>query len=230
MVTDTLIATAPAAEALPAGRARQKLEFRSGNEAAALAACDVGYHLMGYFPITPSTEVAENLSKMQSDGKHDIVMVAGDGEHGAAGICYGAALGGGRVLNATSSQGVLYALEQLPVQAGTRVPMVLNIAARAVSGPLDIRGDHSDIYYTLNTGWIVLCARDPQAVYDMNFAAVKIGEHLDVRLPVIVVYDGFITSHQKRRIQVFDDAATVKAFLGTRPDFPSPLDTEHPTT
>ncbi|MGE0358744.1 MAG: thiamine pyrophosphate-dependent enzyme [Burkholderiales bacterium] len=230
MVTDTLIATAPAAEALPAGRARQKLEFRSGNEAAALAACDVGYHLMGYFPITPSTEVAENLSKMQSDGKHDIVMVAGDGEHGAAGICYGAALGGGRVLNATSSQGVLYALEQLPVQAGTRVPMVLNIAARAVSGPLDIRGDHSDIYYTLNTGWIVLCARDPQAVYDMNFAAVKIGEHLDVRLPVIVVYDGFITSHQKRRIQVFDDPAATKAFLGARPDFPSPLDTEHPTT
>ena len=65
--------------------------------------------------------------------------------------------------------------------------MVLNIAARAVSGPLDIRGDHSDIYYALNTAGIVLCARDPQAVYDMNFAAVKIGEHLDVRLPVIVL-------------------------------------------
>ncbi len=185
---------------------------------------------MGYFPITPSTEVAENLSKMQADGQHEIVMVAGDGEHGAAGICYGAALGGGRVLNATSSQGLLYSLEQLPVQAGTRVPMVLNIAARAVSGPLDIRGDHSDIYYALNTGWIVLCARDPQAVYDMNFAAVRIGEHADVRLPVIVVYDGFITSHQKRRIQVFDDPEAVRDFLGTRPDYPSPLDTEHPAT
>src|SRR6476660_4812438 len=109
-----------------AGTVRQKIEFRSGNEAAALAARDVGYHVMGYFPITPSTEVAENLSKMQAEGQHDIVMVAGDGEHGAAGICYGAALGGGRVLNATSSQGLLYALEQLPVQAGTRVPMVLN--------------------------------------------------------------------------------------------------------
>jgi pyruvate ferredoxin oxidoreductase alpha subunit len=99
-----------------------------------------------------------------------------------------------------------------------------------VSGPLDIRGDHSDIYYTLNTGWIVLCARDPQAVYDMNFAAVRIGEHADVRLPVIVVYDGFITSHQKRRIQVFDDPQAVKRFLGVRPEFPSPLDTEHPAT
>ena len=114
---------------------------------------------------------------MQANGEHEIVMIPGDGEHGAAGICYGAALGGGRVLNATSSQGLLYALEQLPVQAGTRVPMVLNIAARAVSGPLDIRGDHSDIYYALNTGWIIFCARDPQAVYDLNFAAHRIGEH-----------------------------------------------------
>jgi pyruvate ferredoxin oxidoreductase alpha subunit len=209
---------------------RQRIEFRSGNEAAALAARDIGYHLMGYFPITPSTEVAENLSKMQAEGQHDIVMVAGDGEHGAAGICYGAALGGGRVLNATSSQGLLYALEQLPVQAGTRVPMVLNIAARAVSGPLDIRGDHSDFYFALNTGWIVLCARDPQAVYDLNFAAVRIGEHPDVRLPVMVVYDGFFTSHQKRRIQVFDDKEAVQAFVGVRPQWPSPLDTEHPAT
>lgn len=216
--------------ARPSVVVRQKPDFRSGNEAAALAARDIGFHVMGYFPITPSTEVAENLAAMQAEGGHDIVMIAGDGEHGAAGICYGAALGGGRVLNATSSQGLLYALEQLPVQAGTRVPMVLNIAARTVSGPLDIRGDHSDIYYALNTGWIVLCARDPQAVYDLNFAAIRIGEHPDVRLPVLVAYDGFFTSHQKRRIQVFDDPDAIRSFLGERPAFPTPLDTEHPAT
>ena len=230
MTTQTL-AEPPRASGLHAsGSVRQKLEFRSGNEAAALAARDIGFHVMGYFPITPSTEVAENLSRMQAGGQHDTVMIAGDGEHGAAGICYGAALGGGRVLNATSAQGLLFSLEQLPVQAGTRVPMVLNIAARSVSGPLDIRGDHSDIYYALNTGWIILCARDPQAVYDLNFAAVKIGEHPDVRLPAMVVYDGFITSHQKRRIQVFDDPQAVRRFLGERPQFPTPLDTEHPAT
>ena len=212
------------------GTARQKLEFRSGNEAAALAARDVGFHVMGYFPITPSTEIAENLAQMQADGEHEIVMIAGDGEHGAAGICYGAALGGGRVINATSAQGLLFALEQLPVQAGTRVPMVLNVAARAVSGPLDIRGDHSDIYFALNTGWIVLCARDPQAVYDLNLAAVRIGEHPDVRLPVIVCYDGFVTSHQKRRIHVFDDPDALRAFLGERPNFATPFDMAHPKT
>ena len=230
MTTQTLAERVSVPENHATGLVRQKLEFRSGNDAAALAARDIGFHLMGYFPITPSTEVAENLSKMQAEGQHDIMMVAGDGEHGAAGICYGAALGGGRVLNATSSQGLLYALEQLPVQAGTRVPMVLNVAARAVSGPLDIRGDHSDIYYALNTGWIMLCARDPQAVYDLNFAAIKIGEHIDVRLPVIVAYDGFFTSHQKRRIQVFDDPDAVQKFLGKRPEWPTPLDTEHPST
>src|SRR3989338_9324933 len=136
----TEILTPPLTGTRAAGTAQQKVDFKSGNEAAALAARDIGFHVMGYFPITPSTEVAENLSKMQAGGEHEIVMIAGDGEHGAAGICYGAALGGGRVLNATSSQGLLYALEQLPVQSGTRVPMVLDIAARTVSGPLDIRG------------------------------------------------------------------------------------------
>ncbi len=215
---------------VPQGTVRQRAEFRNGNEAAALAARDIGFHLMGYFPITPSTEVAETLSEMQAEGAHDIAMVPGDGEHGAAGICYGAALGGGRVLNVTSSQGLLYSLEQLPVQAGTRVPMVLNVATRAVSGPLDIRCDHSDLYFVLNTGWIILLARDPQAVYDLNFAAVRIGEHKDVRLPVLVAYDGFITSHQKRRLEVFDDSEAVREFLGS-PDAPiTALDPARPVT
>ena len=212
------------------GPVAQVHDFKSGNEAAALAARDIGFHVMGYFPITPSTEVAETLSKMQADGEHDIVMIPADGEHGAAGICYGAALGGGRVLNATSSQGLLYSLEQLPVQSGTRVPMVLNVSTRTVSGPLDIRCDHSDIYFVLNAGWIILMARDPQSAYDMNFAAVRIGEHPDVRLPVIVAYDGFLTSHQKRRIDRFDDPAAVKAFVGEREDPYSALDPDRPVT
>ena len=206
---DTVVEAKERIDRTRAREARQKMDFLSGNEAAARAGRDIGFHVMGYYPITPSTEVAENLAKMKANGEHEIVMVPGDGEHGAAGICYGAALGGGRVLNVTSSQGLLYSLEQLPVQSGTRMPMVLNIATRAVSGPLDIRGDHSDLYYALNTGWVILLARDPQAVYDMNFAAVKIGEHPRVRLPVLVAYDGFFTSHQKRRIQIFEDPEAV---------------------
>ncbi len=212
------------------GIVRQSRDFLSGNEAAARAARDIGFHVMGYFPITPSTEVAETLSKMQANGEHDIVMIPADGEHGAAGICYGAALGGGRVLNATSSQGLLYSLEQLPVQSSTRVPMVLNVATRAISGPLDIRCDHSDIYFALNTGWIILLAREPQAVYDMNLAAIRIGEQADVRLPVLVAYDGFFTSHQKRRVELIEDKEALKNFLGT-PNTPfTALDPKHPVT
>ncbi len=208
--------------------AKQRTDFLSGNEAAALASRDINFHVMGHYPITPSTEVAENIAQMQANGQHQISMVAGDGEHGVAGICYGASLGGGRVLNATSANGLLYALEQLPVQAGTRAPMVLNLVARSVSAPLNIRCDHSDLYFTLNTGWIILLARDPQAVYDLNLAAVKISE--DVRLPVIVCYDGFFTSHQKRRIQIFENAEVIQTFLGEPKAEFTALDPKKPVT
>jgi pyruvate ferredoxin oxidoreductase alpha subunit len=188
--------------------------FESGNEMAAMAAAQINYHIMGYFPITPSTEVAQYLDQMKTRGLHDIKLIAADGEHGSAGICYGAAVTGARVFNATSANGFLYMLEQLPVQSGTRFPMVLNLVTRAVSGPLDIRGDHSDLYYGLNTGWVILTAKTPQAVYDMNIMALKIAEHSKVRLPVIVAYDGFWTSHQKRRVEHFKDRKVVQQFVG----------------
>ncbi len=209
--------------------AEQKTVFESGNEMAAMAAAQINYHIMGYFPITPSTEVAQYLDMMRSRGEHDIKLIPADGEHGSAGICYGAAAAGARVFNATSANGFLYMIEQLPVQAGTRFPMVMNLVTRAVSGPLDIRGDHSDLYYGLNTGWVILTARTPQAVYDMNIMALRIAEHEDVRLPVIVAYDGFYTSHQKRKVQVFADRRTVRQFVGeTPPAYPHVLDPARP--
>lgn len=209
----------------------QTVVFESGNEMAAMAAAQINYHLMGYFPISPSTEVAQYLDTMKSRGEHEIVMIAADGEHGSAGICYGAALTGARVFNATSANGFLYMLEQLPVQSGTRFPMVLNLATRSVSGPLDIRGDHSDLYYALNTGWVILTARTPQQVYDMNLVALKIAEHPDVRLPVIVAYDGYYTSHQKRKVSYFTNRDTVQKFVGSAPtNFPQVRDMTKPIT
>ena len=206
----------------------QKMLFESGNELAAYAAKQINYHVMGYYPITPSTQIAEYLDQMKADGEHDISLIAAEGEHSAAGICYGATTGGGRVFNATSANGLLYAIEQLPVQSGTRFPMVMNVACRTVSGPLSIKGDHSDIMYTLNTGWLILFANTPQEVYDFNICALKWAEK--VKLPVIVAFDGFFTSHQKRNSQVFVDDSVVKDFVGDCKAEYSALDLEHPVS
>ena len=208
--------------------AEQKQLFESGNELAAYAAKQINYHVMGYYPITPSTQIAEYLDQMKADGEHTISMIPAEGEHSAAGICYGASVGGGRVMNATSANGLLYALEQLPVQSGTRMPMVLNIACRAVSGPLCIKGDHSDLMYTLNTGWIILFANSPQEVYDLNICALKIAEA--VKLPVIVAFDGFFTSHQKRNALVFSNDQAVRDFIGKCPEELGALDINAPIT
>ena len=209
-------------------KAKQRSLFESGNELAAYAAKQINYHVMGYYPITPSTQIAEKLDQMGADGEHSIALIPAEGEHSAAGICFGAAAGGARVFNATSANGLLYSLEQLPVQSGTRLPMVLNVACRTVSGPLSIKGDHSDIMYALNAGWIILFADSPQEVYDCNLCALKISE--SVRLPAIVAFDGFFTSHQKRNCQVFADNSSVHDFLGEPNKDLGILDTQNPIT
>ncbi len=206
----------------------QVIEYASGNEMAAIAIKQIGYDLMGYYPITPSTQIAENLDIMRAKGETDIVMVAAEGEHSAAGICYGAAVAGGRVVNATSANGLLYAIEQFPVQSGTRYPMVMNVVCRTVSGPLSIKGDHSDIMYLLGAGWPILFATTVQQVYDFNIIALKLAEQ--VRLPVVVAYDGFFTSHQKGRCYRFENDETVRRFIGAKVEEYPFLDLEHPIT
>ncbi len=207
--------------------AEQQDILESGNELAAIAASQINYHVMGYYPITPSTQIAEYLDAMGANGKHTVKMVPGDGEHGAAGICYGATTAGGRVFNATSANGLLYAMEQLPVQSGTRFPMVLNVVNRTVSGPLDIKCDHSDIMMALNTGWVILMAHTTQMVYDLNILALKIAEDKRVQLPIIVSSDGFFTSHQKKRVSLFKNSEDVRNFLG---EYVAPITSVEPLT
>ena len=207
---------------------KQIMEYASGNEMAAIAIKQIGYDLMGYYPITPSTQIAESLDIMRANGETDLVMIPAEGEHSAAGICYGASVAGGRVINATSANGLLYALEQFPVQSGTRYPMVMNVVCRTVSGPLSIKGDHSDLMYLLNTGWCILFANTVQQVYDFNIIALKLAEA--VRLPVVVAYDGFFTSHQKGRCYRFEDDKIVKDFIGEKKEEYPFLDLEHPIT
>lgn len=205
----------------------QKKVYLNGNEAAAFAAKQINYHVAGYFPITPSTQVVEALDIAKAKKEHDIVLIGAEGEHSAAGVCYGASACGARVINATSANGLLYALEQLPVQSGTRMPMVLNVSCRAVSAPLSIKGDHSDIMYALNTGWLILFAKNQQEVYDLNICALKIAEK--AKLPVIVAYDGFFTSHQKNTISILEKE-TVSDFVGKSTYEDKLLDLTNPKT
>ncbi|MDO4304849.1 MAG: thiamine pyrophosphate-dependent enzyme [Bacillota bacterium] len=207
---------------------KQQVEFSSGNEMAALAIRQIGYDLMGYYPITPSTQIAEGLDTMRANGETDLIMVAAEGEHSAAGICYGASVGGGRVINATSANGLMYAIEQFPVQSGTRYPMVMNVVCRTISGPLSIKGDHSDIMFMLNAGWPILFAHSVQEVYDFNIIALKLAEQ--VRLPVIVAYDGFFTSHQKRRCLRFEKDQAVRNFIGEKKEEYPFFDFDNPIT
>ncbi|NMM51706.1 thiamine pyrophosphate-dependent enzyme [Paenibacillus aquistagni] len=220
-----------AANSTTMSKIEERIVYESGNEMAAYAAYQINYHIMGYYPISPSTEVAQFLDLMKANGQHDIKLIPADGEHSSAGICYGASTAGGRVFNATSANGYMYMLEQMPVQSGTRFPMVMNLVCRSVSGPLNIHGDHSDLYFALNTGWPILLCRDPQAVYDMNVMAIKLAEDPEVRLPVMVAYDGYFTSHQKRRVTTFANVEDVRAFVGEQPTgFANTLDRDNPIT
>lgn len=193
---------------------KQREVFFAGNEMAAISAAHIDYHYMGYFPISPSTEIAQYLDMMAVRGESNVQLVPADGEHSSAGMMFGAAVTGARVFNATSSNGLAFMLEQLPVVAATRYPAVMNLVTRAISAPLNIHCDHSDLYLTLNIGWIILNSADPQAVYDQNILALKVAERIN--LPAIVTSDAYITSHQKHNVKIFADPQAVRDFVGKK--------------
>ncbi|MEP0765617.1 MAG: pyruvate synthase [Fimbriimonadia bacterium] len=208
--------------------AEQKVAVLSGNYAAAEAIAAIGYDLEGFYPITPSSEVGEAVAAKIAKGELEMVFVPANSELAAIGVCTGAAAAGARAVDVTSSQGLLLKFEELPVLSGLRLPMVMNIAARAVSAPLNIKCDHSDFLHTLGTGWLILLANNVQEVYDMNIIALKWAER--VSLPAMVVYDGFFTSHGTRRIEIFANRDDVKAWVGPKPPRPSILDIHNPKT
>jgi pyruvate ferredoxin oxidoreductase alpha subunit len=196
-------------------RAPQKVWLGNGNEAVARAIIDIGYDAEGYYPITPSSDVGEVVSKAVADGQTDLAFIVGTSELAALSICAGVAVAGGRVVDVTSANGLLLKAEQMPAIAGLGLPMVLNLSTRDVSAPLNIKNGHSDLYAALGWGWVILLAPTVQAAYDMNLIAIKLAEA--VNLPVIVAYDGFFTSHANRRIQVFEQREDVQEFVGPPP-------------
>lgn len=207
---------------------KQKMVFESGDEIVAIACKQINYDIMPYYPITASTQIPENVDILKEKGGFDTELILADGEHSALGMCYGASLSKGRVLTATSGNGLLYALEQLPVQSGTRFPMVLNLACTSVSSPMSIKCDHTDVMYALNSGWLILFAKDNQEVYDFNIIGLKLAEQ--VNLPIIIAFDGFFTSHQKKKAHIFEDDKDVRNFIGEIERHNDILDVNKPIT
>jgi pyruvate ferredoxin oxidoreductase alpha subunit len=189
--------------------------------AEAVALCNID--VAAVYPITPNTHIAEHLSDIVADGRLDAEYITVESEHSALSAVMGASATGARTFTATSSQGLMYMHEVLPIASAMRLPIVMGLGNRAVSGPLNIWNDHSDIMLQRDSGWISIFAENGQEAVDMFIQAFKIAEHPDVLLPINVNMDGFQLTHMVEPI-VFPTQTQVDQFL---PSY-RPFATIHP--
>lgn len=185
----------------------------SGNEAVAYAMKQINPDVMGAFPITPSTEIPQYFATYVANGEVDTEFVAVESEHSAMSTCMAAQAAGGRAITATSSAGMALMWEMLYVTASSRLPVTMALVNRALTGPININCDHSDSMGARDSGWIQIYSESNQEAYDNFIQAMPIGENKEVRLPVMVCQDGFITSHAVENIELLEDAE-VKGFVG----------------
>ncbi|MGN1275500.1 MAG: pyruvate ferredoxin oxidoreductase [Floccifex sp.] len=185
----------------------------SGNEATAYAIRQVNPDVMPAFPITPSTEIPQMVSNYIANGLMDTEFIPVESEHSSMSATIGAQAAGARSLTATSSAGLALMWEELLLAASNRMPCVLTLVNRTLSGPININCDHTDGMGARDTGWIQLYSENNQEAYDNFVMAYPIAEHKDVRLPVMVCQDGFITSHAVENIELLEDDE-VKNFVG----------------
>lgn len=205
------------------------IEVWDGNRAAAQALRQAQVDVVAAYPITPSTPIVEGYAQFTADGYVEGEFVMVESEHAAMSACIGAAAAGGRVATATSSQGFALMVETLYQASGMRLPIVLNVVNRALAAPLNVNGDHSDMYLGRDSGWIQFDAYCPQEAYDLNLIAFKVSEDHDVRLPAMVNQDGFMTSHTAQGVHTLSDDAAY-SFVGEFRPMNDMLDFEHPVT
>lgn len=186
-------------------------ERLSGNEAVATAMKQINPDVVAAYPITPSTEIPQYFSNFVANGTVTTEFIPVESEHSAISACIGASAAGARVMSATSSQGLALMFEMLYIASGLRLPIVLFVANRALSAPINIHNDHSDSMGVRDSGFIQLYCENNQEAYDNAIMAVKIAEK--AKLPVMVCYDGFITSHSIENITLMENDE-VKAFVG----------------
>ncbi len=206
-----------------------EVEVWDGNYATSQAMRQAQIDVVAAYPITPSTPIVEGYGSYVANGYIDGEFVMVESEHAAMSGCVGAAAAGGRVATATSSQGFALMVEVLYQASGMRLPIVLNVSNRALASPLNVRGDHSDMYLGRDSGWIQIDAFNAQEAYDLALCAFKIGENQSVRLPVMMHQDGFTTSHKAQNVYPLKDDVAYK-FVGDYVPVDEMLDFTRPVT
>jgi pyruvate ferredoxin oxidoreductase alpha subunit len=201
----------------------------TGNEAVAEAMRQINPDVVCAYPITPQTEVVQLYAQIVADGKATSEFVTVESEHSAMSAVIGSAAGGARTMTATSSQGYALMWELLFIASSYRLPIVMTTVNRALSGPINIHCDHSDTMGGRDTGWIQLYGENHQQAYDNCIMAIRIAEHMDVRLPVTHMYDGYVISGAIGPLEMLPDAK-VQEFIGPFKAINPLLDTKHPVT
>ncbi len=199
----------------------------TGGAAAAFALKQIEPDVMPIYPITPQTPIIETYAKFAADGEVQTEMIEVESEHSAMSAAIGASAAGARAVTATSSQGLAFMHEMLYIASGMRLPILMIISARALSAPINIHGDHSDVMGSRDSGWIQIFCENPQEVYDKTIIGIKLAEW--VGLPVMVIMDGFNTSHSVENLEILD-TKIVKKFVGGYKPKNSLLDIENPAT
>ena len=200
-----------------------------GDQAAAEAMRQIEPDVVAAYPITPQTEIVMTFAQFVADGRVQTEMIPVESEHSAMSACVGAAASGARTMTATSANGLALMWEIVYIAASTRLPIVMPVVNRALSAPINIHCDHSDTMGARDSGWLQIYCENNQEVYENIIMAIRIAEHKDILLPVMVCQDGFITSHAVEGVKIYDDKQ-VKDFIGEYKLEHSLLDIDKPVT
>jgi len=194
---------------------KQETMALNGDEAVAYAAKQCDVDVVAAYPITPQTIIVEKFSEYVANGEVQTEFVCTESEHSAMTACLAASATGARTFTASASAGLALMHEMLFVTSGCRAPVVMAVANRALSAPLNIHGDHSDSMTERDSGWIHVYVENAQEAYDSIIQAFKIAEDVGVSLPIIVGLDGFTISHTLEKVDVLSEDA-VKQYIGER--------------
>jgi len=199
-----------------------------GDEAVAEAVRQCDVDVVAAYPITPQTIIVEKLAEFVATGRFSGEFITVESEHSALSACLGASATGARVFTATSSQGLAYMHEMLYNVSGMRLPIVMAVANRALSAPLVLNADHSDMMGSRDSGWIQVYAENVEEIYDRTIQLFRLSEDPRVMLPSAINFEGFILSHDKERVRPLEDGP-IKRFL-RRPTTKHRLDPKDPFT